>query len=113
MTADYWPALLIGNLVFAGAGAVLSLLVCRVLGRVQPRLSRRAVMAAVVASVPVLIILVIGLARFAVEGFFSLSFILTMKSEGWIFLLTGTVAGLLLARRLAPAPTKVDPSVFE
>jgi hypothetical protein len=115
VSGDSWlDAFLIGSLAFAGGGAALAWVVCRTLRGVLPGLSRRGVLAIVAASVPALIILVIGLIGHAIEGFFSLSFVLTMQWQGWVFMLVATATALLLARRLAPAPrAKVDPSVFE
>jgi len=107
-------ALLIGGLAFAGIGAFLSLLICRLLRAARPGLSRRAVMAAVVVGNPVLVLLILALVGLAVTGQFSLSFVLTMRMEGWALLLAADVAAVLFARRFAPGPAlKVDPATFE
>jgi len=115
VSADYpFDALVFGTLAFATGGALLSWLICLALRGLLPRLSRRAVLAVVMASVPILTILMLGLAHLAVEGAFSLSFMVRMQWEGWTMLIAAEVAGLLLARALAPAPRmKVDSSIFE
>ena len=114
-TVDYpGEELLIASVLFAAVGAVLALLVSLALRRAVPRLARVSFIVIASVSVPALIIPMIGLIGLAIEGQFSLSFLLTMRREGWAMLAAATVAGMLVARHLAPArPLKVDPSVFE
>ena len=113
-TGVMYDALLIGSLAFAGGGALLSLVICRLLRAALPELSRRIVMAIVAVGIPLLTVLTVGLIGLGVNGEFSLSFVFTMRREGWAFFLAAEVAGLMLARYLAPAPAlRVDPATFE
>lgn len=96
-------ALSVGSLVFAATGALLAMLFCLAVRKAARNVPKGTFASAVGLAIPIAEIFILAGLRVIIDGKpFTLSYLYSMRWQGWVMLLVSLLAAILVARQLGP-----------